>query len=202
MRRYPIGKDATHPLYQNYYAMMRRCYKKSHPDYKNWGAKGIIVCSDWNNNYINFFNWAIQNGWKENYSLDRIDPTKNYTQENCRWVTKSDQARSTKKAILGRASEIPVFMLKKQGLSNKKIASKLNITEGLVRCIITRLKIGKIYLRPEETYKFDIEIKKLKKLGKKQKEISKLLNIPVYTVKDFSKRCKKRLLKENLYEYN
>jgi hypothetical protein len=196
MRKYPIGKDTHHPLYQNYYAMMRRCYKKSHPDYKHWGAKGIIVCFHWKDNYINFFDWAINNGWKEKYSLDRIDPTKNYTPENCKWVTKSDQSRSTKKAILGKSNEIPVSVLKKQGLSNKEISNKLEITEVLVRCIITRLKIGKIYLKPEETKKLDIEIEKLKKLGKNQKEISQLLNIPLYTVKDASKRCKKRLLKE------
>jgi hypothetical protein len=79
--------------YNTWRAMMRRCYKSQDKDYKNYGARGVIVCPEWHD-YIKF---AADMGEPERtQTLDRIDPYRNYTKENCRWALLPTQARNTR----------------------------------------------------------------------------------------------------------
>lgn len=68
--------------------------KQKHTKYKNYGGKGIKVCENWKHQegFINFYNWAINNGYNETLTLDRIDNTKDYCPENCRWSTSKFQS--------------------------------------------------------------------------------------------------------------
>jgi len=72
--------------------MKYRCNTPSCSAYHNYGGKGVKVCDEWNNvenGFINFYNWAMDNGYKDNLTIDRIDSNGNYEPNNCRWVTKS-----------------------------------------------------------------------------------------------------------------
>lgn len=90
------------PLYSVWRAMLRRCYNPKSHGYKWYGNKGIKVCDEWNNEkngYVNFYNWSIENGYREEkmksgknkYTIDRIDNTKDYCPSNCRWVNYQTQ---------------------------------------------------------------------------------------------------------------
>lgn len=78
-------------IYSIYYDMKTRCYNKKRKSYKYYGGKGIEICDEWLNNFINFYNWSINNGYKENLTIDRIDVNKNYEPNNCRWVPMKEQ---------------------------------------------------------------------------------------------------------------
>lgn len=73
-----------------YHNIKYRCYNSNSCNYKNYGAKGIRMCQEWELNFKNFYEWAIKNGYKDNLSIDRIDVNGNYCPENCRWITTSE----------------------------------------------------------------------------------------------------------------
>lgn len=77
--------------------MKSRCYNPKNENYKNYGERGIKICDEWLNDFMNFYNWALNNGYKEDLSIDRIDPNANYEPSNCRWITLKEQARNTRR---------------------------------------------------------------------------------------------------------
>lgn len=87
-------------LYTIWHDMIYRCYNDNHRSYKDYGGKGIIVCEEWKDDFEAFRNWALQNGYKDNLSIDRIDSDKNYCPENCRWATNIQQANNTSRNLI------------------------------------------------------------------------------------------------------
>lgn len=74
-----------HPLYIKWENIKSRCFDINN---KKYGGRGIKICDEWVNNYHNFYNWAIENGYASNLEIDRIDFNGNYEPNNCRWVTR------------------------------------------------------------------------------------------------------------------
>lgn len=82
-----------HPLNAIWRSMRRRCNNPSNASYQRYGANDIHVCEEWNN-FETFYNWAISNGWAAGLSIDRIDNSRGYSPDNCRFVTVKDQSRN------------------------------------------------------------------------------------------------------------
>ena len=74
-------------------SMIQRCENPKRQQYSRYGGRGIKVCEEWHN-YENFRKWALENGWKEGYSIDRINVNGNYEPSNCRWTTPTEQANN------------------------------------------------------------------------------------------------------------
>ena len=84
----------TKKLQQTLSDMKQRCYNQKHNYYKHYGARGITICDEWLNNSNSFYQWSLDNGVKENLSIDRIDVNGNYEPSNCRWVDNKVQANN------------------------------------------------------------------------------------------------------------
>lgn len=86
-------------LYRIRMGMIDRCYKENATSYPKYGAKGVSVCQEWLDDFMNFYNWAMENGYRDDLTLDRIDPSGNYEPNNCRWATYKEQANNTKSTV-------------------------------------------------------------------------------------------------------
>lgn len=86
-------------LYRVYSAMRDRCEKPSCSEYHRYGGRGITVCDEWKNDRNSFFEWALNNGYKEGLQIDREDNDGNYCPENCRWVTRLENCNNTSKNV-------------------------------------------------------------------------------------------------------
>jgi hypothetical protein len=77
--------------------MKTRCYDPNCRSFQHYGKRGIRVCDEWlgEGGYENFRKWAIENGYSDNLSIDRIDVNGDYEPSNCRWATSAIQSNNT-----------------------------------------------------------------------------------------------------------
>lgn len=79
------GKS-NHPIYVVYNSIRTRT-KPNYFEKHLYYDKGIRMCDKWKDDYMVFFNWAQENGYRKGLVIDRIDGNKNYSPDNCRFVT-------------------------------------------------------------------------------------------------------------------
>ena len=96
----PIHGDAGYTkarLYITWRNMKDRCYNPRAVGYRYYNAKDIKVCPEWKNDYPAFKTWAINNGYKDNLTIDRIDSWGDYRPDNCQFISKSENTRKARR---------------------------------------------------------------------------------------------------------
>jgi len=95
----------NHSLYRRYHGIRQRCLNPNYVGYKHWGGKGIKICKRWmifenflEDMYGGYLAHTKKHG-KFNTFLDRIDGNKDYTPNNCRWVTRIRQNSNTNRNV-------------------------------------------------------------------------------------------------------
>lgn len=108
-------------LHKRYMEIIRRI--NHHEHYKN-----IKMCDEWLNDYQAFRKWALENGYREGLTIDRIDNSKGYGPSNCRWANAKEQAnnKTTNRVITYKGETGTVTMLaEKYNVDNRLIYQRL-----------------------------------------------------------------------------
>lgn len=85
--------------YYTWQAMKRRCLNKKSSGYSNYGGRGISVCREWSASYESFLtDMGLPPSMDS--QIDRIDNNGNYEKKNCRWVSRSENARNKRNTVV------------------------------------------------------------------------------------------------------
>lgn len=79
--------------YRSWRQIAQRCDNPKHPQYHNYGGRGIKMCQQWYRNFPLFFQ-HIGPAPSEKHQLDRIDNNGNYEPGNVRWSTPKENCRN------------------------------------------------------------------------------------------------------------
>lgn len=94
-KRFAIQSERLYQIWEN---MKQRCNNPKSRNYSKYGGRGIVYCSEWEK-YSNFEEWAIENGYAEHLTLNRVENDGNYCPENCNWITNFEQQSNTGKNV-------------------------------------------------------------------------------------------------------
>lgn len=115
-------------LYTIWCNMKARCGNPKSIEYDSYGGRGISVCSAWLSFDV-FAKWALENGYKEGLSIERIDVNGNYCPDNCKWIELSDQSLNQRRSHLltafGKTQTI-VEWSRESGLKYDTIERRVN----------------------------------------------------------------------------
>ena len=81
-------------LYQIWSGMKARCLNVNAANYADYGGRGISICSEWLESFTAFEEWALQNGYRDDLTLDRKDNDGPYCPSNCQWATMKVQSNN------------------------------------------------------------------------------------------------------------
>jgi len=107
--------------------MRQRCNNPNNPGYKNYGGRGVKISPEWKT-MKKFGKWALENGYKEYLTIDRIDNDGDYSPENCRWATVKKQAnnRRSNRWIEFEGETRTIYdWSKKTGIGHKLLAYRI-----------------------------------------------------------------------------
>lgn len=93
-----IYRAARQPrLFLIWTGMKQRCYDSKCIAFRYYGAKGITICREWLTDFREFAKWALDHGYQDELTIDRILSTGDYEPFNCRWISRSDNSRRVKR---------------------------------------------------------------------------------------------------------
>lgn len=114
--------------------MKYRCYggRNGARTEKHYKAKGITVCDEWKDCFEAFLCWAVANGYKPGLTIDRIDSNGNYCPENCRWISRDENARRAVVKTDGRHKNGLFRCRKNAGQTMDDVAKHLGVSKAAV----------------------------------------------------------------------
>lgn len=168
-------------LYYIHSSMKDRCYNKNNKRYKNYGIRGIKVCDEWlnkENGFMNFYNWAMENGYRDDLTIDRIDVNGNYEPNNCRWATIMQQSNNK--------SNNHYFIYKNERHTISEWSKLLNIKKEILydRINNSKIPLDNIFTKPigrnRKIIQYDLDGNFIKEYNSLSEAIKQIGNTSIY----------------------
>ena len=125
-------------LYEAWHSMKRRANGTSN-QYSRLVYKHVDFCSEWQD-FETFRDWAMANGYADGLSLDRIDNSKGYSPENCRWATAAEQAQNRTTGKLKAGDVVEIRERHAEGETMTSIAKDYNTCASTVNKVVKGLR--------------------------------------------------------------
>lgn len=134
------GYANKHPLYKTWKNMKQRCYNPNNQDFKTYGGNGVGLCAEWKDNAGAFINWALKAKWTPGLSIDRMNPDADYSPDNCRFLTPSENSKRVRHRIgsdrpntkLTEAMVIEIRNKCRNGIKNNILAKEYNVKQNVI----------------------------------------------------------------------
>jgi len=124
-------KNKDNGMYRKYHNARARCYRKKSIDYKHYGERGIIVewysYNDFRKDMYDSYMEHVNLHGRNNTTLERINTNGNYSKNNCKWATWSDQAKNKRPYKLSEFVKIKMSIAKKGKKFTEEHKLKLSI---------------------------------------------------------------------------
>lgn len=118
-------------LYRCWASMKDRCDRKKCVGYEDYGGRGISYCLEWKE-FDAFQEWALNNGYSNNLTIERKEVNGNYCPENCCWIPKSNQGANTRRSIRV-PEEIKAKLIKEYKIGKiSSLSRKYNISRHYI----------------------------------------------------------------------
>lgn len=149
------GKDSHHKhlmsnskIYKVHSGIVQRCTNPNNFKYNCYGGRGIGICKNWLKFEL-FYKWAIENGYKEGLTIERIDVNGNYEPNNCKWITRREQYYNQRRTnfVYIHGNKISIVELK----------DRLNIKRGVLEYYYSRYGSDRVVSYLEKNYSNELK---------------------------------------------
>lgn len=162
--------------------MIARCYNPKSANWNAYGKRGIKICDEWKNKetgMLNFYNWAINNGYKEGLTIERINVDGDYCPSNCTWITWEEQQKNKRPYDYEEQQKTAFFNRELVKLLEEKGLNFVTIRQRMKKYGITieeaiKMKKGSGYNLTKVNKYLDIYIDKKQRIIERDKIIKKL----------------------------
>lgn len=96
LRSHGLSKER---VYRIWAGIKTRCFTNNHHSYLHYGARGITICKEWEDDFLAFYNWAMANGYDDDLTIERREVNGNYEPNNCTWIPARDQPKNRRTSL-------------------------------------------------------------------------------------------------------
>ena len=140
MKKHGLSHTRVHHIWR---CMLTRCYAPKTHAFEHYGGRGITVCEEWRNDFMAFYTWSMNHGYKDNLSIDRLNVDGNYEPGNCRWATMKQQANNKRNSkrirYMGRIANMSELS-KQFGIARTTIYTRLECGWSIEKALTTPVK--------------------------------------------------------------
>jgi hypothetical protein len=117
------GQSGTR-LHRIWKGMRARCLRKSHPQFSDYGGRGITICPEWGS-FPAFSEWAASSGYADDLSIERVDVNGGYSPDNCEWADASRQSANRRFVQVAPDGELWLHKATANGVSKDAYYKRL-----------------------------------------------------------------------------
>lgn len=115
--------------------MVSRCYDNKDKNFIWYGEKGVKIFEGWMNNPKAFEVWALNNGYDDSLTIDRIDSRKDYCPDNCQWIPLEENSR--------KAGNVNWITVDEHTLTGRQWAEKFGLGKNRINTLIREFGVEK-----------------------------------------------------------